>query len=72
MLTTDLTVQLAAQAQPATLGQAARMGGVSPADIDSLMIYLEVQRRKTGGPREGAPRASTRQRREALMAAAAH
>ncbi len=40
--------------RPETLGQASRMGGVRPADISVLMVYLETQRRQrelasTGG-----------------------
>ena len=34
------------QIKPATLGQASRVSGVSPADITVLMIYLEQQRRQ--------------------------
>lgn len=31
--------------RPRSLGQAARISGVSPADINVLMIYLETQKR---------------------------
>ena len=32
--------------KPKSLGQASRISGVSPADIDVLMIYMEAQKRK--------------------------
>ena len=31
--------------KPLTVGQAARIGGVNPADINALLVYLEMQRR---------------------------
>jgi tRNA uridine 5-carboxymethylaminomethyl modification enzyme len=34
-----------AAVQPATLGQASRIGGVNPADINALLVYLELQQR---------------------------
>ncbi|HYW18728.1 MAG TPA: tRNA uridine-5-carboxymethylaminomethyl(34) synthesis enzyme MnmG [Nodularia sp. (in: cyanobacteria)] len=33
--------------KPLTLGQAARTGGVNPADINALLIYLELRKTKT-------------------------
>ena len=32
--------------RPLTLGQAARVGGVNPADINALLVYLEVKQRQ--------------------------
>ncbi|MDA0267200.1 MAG: tRNA uridine-5-carboxymethylaminomethyl(34) synthesis enzyme MnmG [Cyanobacteria bacterium] len=35
-----------AQVQPLTIGQASRVGGVNPADINALLVHLEIQTRR--------------------------
>jgi len=37
--------------QPASLGQASRISGISPADISILMVYIEGRRRQGSGQR---------------------
>ena len=36
-----------AKVKPLTIGQASRIGGVNPADINALLVYLETQARLT-------------------------
>ena len=41
------------QLQPGSLGQASRISGVSPADINVLLIHLEKRKRKEKGKDNG-------------------
>ena len=34
------------QVKPLTVGQASRIGGVNPADVNALLVYLELQSRR--------------------------
>ncbi|MEO1210475.1 MAG: tRNA uridine-5-carboxymethylaminomethyl(34) synthesis enzyme MnmG [Cyanobacteria bacterium J06638_20] len=38
-----------AQVRPLTIGQATRIGGVNPADINALLLHLEIQSRRGKG-----------------------
>ncbi|MEB3293617.1 MAG: FAD-dependent oxidoreductase, partial [Synechococcales bacterium] len=35
-----------AKVKPLTIGQASRLGGVNPADVNALLVYLEIQSRQ--------------------------
>lgn len=37
--------------RPMTIGQASRIGGVNPADVNALLVYLEIQHRLTSKAR---------------------
>ncbi|MFN7229726.1 MAG: tRNA uridine-5-carboxymethylaminomethyl(34) synthesis enzyme MnmG [Synechococcaceae cyanobacterium] len=39
-----------AAVQPGTLGQAARVPGVTPADVNALLLWLELNRRRASAP----------------------
>ncbi len=43
--------------KPLTVGQATRIGGVNPSDVNALLVYLEVRDRKAKDPRAEDTRA---------------
>ncbi|MGA1285799.1 MAG: tRNA uridine-5-carboxymethylaminomethyl(34) synthesis enzyme MnmG [Prochlorothrix sp.] len=43
------------QVRPLTLGQASRIGGVNPADINALLVYLELQEAVAPGSKNLTP-----------------
>lgn len=44
-----------AKVQPLTVGQAARIGGVNPADVNALLVYLELRSRQRAEAISTAP-----------------
>lgn len=50
---------------PGTVGQASRIGGVTPADISSLLVYLEVGMRRQKKENARAMRAEAKAAHEA-------
>lgn len=43
-----------AQVQPLTIGQASRIGGVNPADVNALIVYLELRSRQKAAAKQEA------------------
>lgn len=60
-----------ARIRPRDVGQASRIGGVSPADINNLLVHLESRRRAAGGGNIAVAQAASRKQLRRRMAAAA-
>jgi tRNA uridine 5-carboxymethylaminomethyl modification enzyme len=59
--------QKLARIQPRTVGQASRIGGVSPADVSNLIVAVEAGRRRERKQRKKQMRESRAQKRERAM-----
>jgi len=59
--------QKLARIQPRTVGQASRIGGVSPADVSNLIVAVEAGRRRERKERKKQMRESRAQKRERAM-----
>lgn len=59
--------QKLAKIQPRTIGQASRIGGVSPADVSNLIVAVEAGRRQARRERKKQMRQSRAQRRQAAL-----
>ena len=58
-----------AKFQPRTIGQAARIGGVNPSDIQALLLHMEVSRRKASSSEKGKGPGKVPNAKEAVQSA---